>query len=51
MSTKPGQVHSGIAGSGVIYFFEEWLQPHMDNGELELILKPWWPEFSGPFLY
>jgi DNA-binding transcriptional LysR family regulator len=40
-----------IAGTGVIKLFEDWLRPHLDSGALEPVLKPWWPRFSGPFLY
>ena len=44
-------VDAAIAGSGIIYLFEDWLQPEFDNGRLEPILEPWWQRFSGPFLY
>ena len=44
-------VDAAIAGSGVIYLFEDWLRPHLDSGALEPVLKPWWQGFSGPFLY
>lgn len=44
-------VDAAIAGSGVIYLFEEWLRPHLDSGALEPVLEPWWQRFSGPFLY
>ena len=44
-------VHSAIAGTGVIYLFEDWLRPHLERGELEPVLEPWWQSFSGPFLY
>jgi DNA-binding transcriptional LysR family regulator len=44
-------VDAAIAGAGVIYLFEDWLQPHFDSGALEPILEPWWLRFSGPFLY
>jgi DNA-binding transcriptional LysR family regulator len=44
-------VDAAIAGAGVIYLFEDWLRPHLDSGALEPILEPWWPRFSGPFLY
>ncbi len=44
-------VDAAIAGSGVIYLFEDWLRPHLDSGALEPVLEPWWPSFSGPFLY
>jgi DNA-binding transcriptional LysR family regulator len=44
-------VDAAIAGTGVIYLFEDWLRPHLDSGTLEPVLKPWWQRFSGPFLY
>jgi len=45
------KVDAAIAGTGVIYLFEDWLRPHFDSGALEPILEPWWQRFSGPFLY
>ena len=44
-------VDAAIAGTGVIYLFEDWLRPHLDSGRLEPVLEPWWQRFSGPFLY
>lgn len=44
-------VEAAIAGTGVICLFEDWLRPHLDGGALEPVLEPWWPRFSGPFLY
>lgn len=44
-------VATAIAGGGVIQLFEEWLRPSIENGELEAVLEPWWPSFSGPYLY
>jgi DNA-binding transcriptional LysR family regulator len=44
-------VDAAIAGTGVIYLFEDWLRPHLESGALEPILQPWWQHFSGPFLY
>lgn len=44
-------VDAAIAGSGIVYLFEDWLRPFMQRGELEPLLEPWWPRFSGPFLY
>jgi DNA-binding transcriptional LysR family regulator len=44
-------VDAAIAGTGIIYLFEDWLRPHFDSGALEPVLEPWWPSFSGPFLY
>jgi DNA-binding transcriptional LysR family regulator len=44
-------VDAAVAGTGVVCLFEDWLQPYFDRGQLEPILEPWWPRFSGPFLY
>jgi len=44
-------VDAALAGTGIVYMFEDWLQPHFDSGGLEPVLPSWWPEFSGPFLY
>jgi DNA-binding transcriptional LysR family regulator len=44
-------VDIAIAGTGIIYLFEDWLRPHLERGALEPVLKSWWPRFSGPFLY
>ena len=45
------KVDAALAGSGIIYLFEDWLRPHLDSGALVPILEDWWPAFSGPFLY
>jgi DNA-binding transcriptional LysR family regulator len=44
-------VEAAIAGTGIVYIFEDWLRPHLDSGALEPVLEPWWQPFSGPFLY
>ncbi|WP_448099432.1 LysR substrate-binding domain-containing protein [Luteibacter yeojuensis] len=44
-------VDAALAGTGIIYLFEDWLRPYLDSGALEPILQPWWQSFSGPFLY
>jgi DNA-binding transcriptional LysR family regulator len=44
-------VTSAIAGTGIVYLFKDWLQPHFDSGALVPVLEPWWQSFSGPFLY
>ncbi len=44
-------VDAALAGSGIVYLFEDWLRPHLDSGALEPILESWWQRFSGPFLY
>lgn len=44
-------IDAAIAGTGIIYDFEDWLRPHLDSGALEPVVEPWWLRFSGPFLY
>jgi DNA-binding transcriptional LysR family regulator len=44
-------VDAALAGTGIIYLFEDWLRPHLDSGALEPVLEPWWQSFPGPFLY
>lgn len=44
-------IQSALAGTGVVFLFEDWLRPHLDSGALEPVLPDWWQEFSGPFLY
>ncbi|SEM19184.1 DNA-binding transcriptional regulator, LysR family [Luteibacter sp. UNCMF331Sha3.1] len=44
-------VDAAIAGTGIVYLFEDWLAPHLRRGALEPVLEDWWPTFSGPFLY
>ncbi len=44
-------VQAAIAGSGIVFLFEDWLRPHLESGALEPVLPDWWQEFSGPFLY
>lgn len=44
-------VAAALAGTGIVYLFEDWLRPHLDSGALEPILQPWWQSFPGPFLY
>jgi DNA-binding transcriptional LysR family regulator len=54
--TRPGLagdvlVEAAVAGLGVVCLFEDWLRAPMDDGALSPVLEPWWPSFSGPFLY
>jgi len=44
-------VASAIAGSGILYLFEDWLEPHFQSGALKPLLERWWLRFPGPFLY
>lgn len=44
-------VDAAIAGTGIVYLFEDWLRPHFERGALEPVLEPWWQGFTGPFLY
>jgi DNA-binding transcriptional LysR family regulator len=44
-------INAAVAGHGVIYLFEEWLQPYFASGQLQPILQDWWLTFPGPFLY
>ncbi len=44
-------IDAAVAGCGIIYLFEDWLRPCLDNGALEPVLEAWWQRFSGPFLY
>lgn len=44
-------IDAAIAGSGMIYIFEDWLRPHFDRGDLVPVMEEWWLRFSGPFLY
>ncbi|MGO4703503.1 LysR substrate-binding domain-containing protein [Dyella sp. 2RAB6] len=44
-------IHAAVAGFGVVYLYEDMLQPYLDSGALESILAAWRQDFSGPFLY
>lgn len=44
-------VEAAIAGTGIVFLFEDWLRPQLDSGALEPVLEPWWQRFPGPFLY
>jgi DNA-binding transcriptional LysR family regulator len=44
-------VSAAVAGSGIVFLFQDWLRPYLDSGALEPVLEPWWQTFPGPFLY
>lgn len=44
-------IEAAVAGTGIVYLFEEWLTPYIKSGALEPILHHWWADFSGPYLY
>jgi DNA-binding transcriptional LysR family regulator len=44
-------VDAAVAGTGIIYIFEDWLRPYFKSGALEPVLEPWWLRFPGMFLY
>ncbi|MDQ1196744.1 LysR family transcriptional regulator [Agrobacterium sp. SORGH_AS 787] len=44
-------IDAAIAGSGMIYIFEDWLTPHFERGDLVPVMEEWWLRFPGPFLY
>ncbi|HTV21656.1 MAG TPA: LysR substrate-binding domain-containing protein, partial [Polyangiaceae bacterium] len=44
-------IDAAIAGTGLIYIFDDWIAPHFESGALKPVLQRWWPRFSGPFLY
>jgi DNA-binding transcriptional LysR family regulator len=44
-------VDAAVSGTGVVCLFEDWLRPYFESGALVPVLEPWWPSFSGPFLY
>jgi DNA-binding transcriptional LysR family regulator len=39
------------AGRGLVCTFRNWLDPHLESGELEPVLPEWWQQFDGPRLY
>jgi DNA-binding transcriptional LysR family regulator len=44
-------IETAVAGTGIVYLFEDWLRPYIERGELVPVLESWWPAFSGPYLY
>ncbi|UXS01209.1 LysR family transcriptional regulator [Agrobacterium tumefaciens] len=44
-------IDAAISGLGLMYLFEDWLQPHFQSKALVPVMEDWWLSFSGPFLY
>ncbi|CAE6739578.1 LysR family transcriptional regulator [Paraburkholderia haematera] len=42
---------AAIAGLGIVYSFDEFLRPAIEQGALVPVLDGWCQSFSGPFLY
>jgi DNA-binding transcriptional LysR family regulator len=51
VDAAPAAIGFACDGHGIIYTFENWLEPHFDSGALVPLLRPWWPKFEGPQLY
>ncbi|ALL66928.1 Transcriptional regulator [Paraburkholderia caribensis MBA4] len=45
------QRHAAVDGLGIVYSFDEFLRPALDDGTLVPILQDWWQSFTGPRLY
>lgn len=45
------ELGAAIAGLGLIYTFEEVIEPSFKTGELLPVMQPWWMSFTGPRLY
>ncbi|MES2818947.1 MAG: LysR family transcriptional regulator [Pseudomonadota bacterium] len=50
-SSQDLEVGSAVGGVGIIYTFEEYLRPLLDQGLLAPVLQDWWQAFDGPYLY
>lgn len=44
-------IDAALAGTGILYLFEDLLRPHFQSGGLTPVLERWWLQFPGPFLY
>ena len=45
------QRRAAVDGLGIVYSFDEFLRPALDDGTLVPILPDWWQSFTGPRLY
>jgi DNA-binding transcriptional LysR family regulator len=45
------QRRAAVDGLGIVYSFDEFLRPALDDGTLVPILRDWWQSFTGPRLY
>lgn len=50
-SSQDLEVGAALGGVGIIYTFEEYLRPFLDQGKLLPVLEDWWQSFDGPYLY
>lgn len=50
-SSQDLEVGAALAGTGIIYTFEEYLRAALDDGRLRPVLEGWWQSFDGPYLY
>jgi DNA-binding transcriptional LysR family regulator len=50
-SSQDLEVGAAVEGVGIIYTFEEYLQPLLAQGRLLPVLEDWWQSFDGPYLY
>ncbi|WP_202845449.1 LysR family transcriptional regulator [Luteimonas saliphila] len=50
-SSQDLEVGAALGGVGIIYTFEEYLRPFLDQGTLRPVLEDWWQSFDGPYLY
>lgn len=50
-SSQDLEVGAAVGGVGIIYTFEEYLRPLIEQGKLLPVLEDWWQAFDGPYLY